>query len=301
MESEQHNPLVSIAILTWNRCEHVVKAIESVFNQHYRPIEVVVTDSASTDGTTAEIRKLFPDVKIIQLHQNLGCPEGRNIALANCSGEFIFSLDDDGWLAPGTLHACVDRFKTDSKIGVVACSILAPDETQKDIGQDEIVSVFSGGASAIRKEVLAKAGYFPSDFFRQAEESDMALRLFANGYSILYCPEAIMYHVRSPINRNSKQFMYYSSRNELFIVLRRYPLFLIPFVLLQKAIVWCYAGLKCGAFFYTVGGVVSALWQAPRLLFTREPVSLDAIRKAYILKGLYKWNTFGLKKRRGCT
>ena len=57
MIHETQNPLVSIAILTWNRRRHVLKAIESIFQQPYRPIEVIVVDSASTDGTVNAVQK----------------------------------------------------------------------------------------------------------------------------------------------------------------------------------------------------------------------------------------------------
>ena len=49
--------LVSIAIITWNRSNEVLRAIESVYKQSYRPIEIVVADSASTDNTVEKIKK----------------------------------------------------------------------------------------------------------------------------------------------------------------------------------------------------------------------------------------------------
>lgn len=283
------NPLVSVAILTWNRRQHVVKAINSVLNQSYHSVEIVVVDSASTDGTGEIIRKQFPDVKYIRLHRNLGCPEGRNVALANCNGDIIYALDDDGWLAADTLQICVDRFRKHPRAGVIACRILAPAEDQKTDEPDALHYVFSGGAAAIRREVLERVGYYPSDFFRQAEEGDLALRILDADYEILQCPKAVMFHESSPINRNDKLFFYYNVRNELYTVIRHYPYRYIPAAILQKLTTWGYAGIKQRASLYMGKAVLSVLFQFPRLIRDRKPVSSDVVRMVWATKGQMRY------------
>ena len=144
--------------------------------------------------------------------------------------------------------------------------------------------LFSGGAFAVRKEVLGKTGYFPSDFFRQAEESDLALRILEAGYSILYYPRAIIYHERAPINRNDKLFMFYGCRNELYTVIRRYPLFLVPVGVFWKVFIWNWAGAKKLALHFTLGACIVVVLKFPWLLLQRKPVSLKTIRKIMILR-----------------
>ncbi len=276
--------LVSVAILTWNRKSHVLKAIQSVVQQSYPNVEIVVVDSASTDGTADAVRAAFPSVTIIRLPRNLGCPEGRNVALANCLGEYIFALDDDGWIPSTTLATIVDRFESHPEAGVVACRILAPEESADCHDQDLLHYTFSGGASAIRRAALERVGYYPSDYFRQGEETDLALRLYDAGYVVLRCPEAIMYHEASPINRNQKLFWFYSSRNELYTVIRRYPWFLIAPGCFQKAISWIGLGLRRGALFHICAGIISAGLYLPRLLASRRPVSAETIRRVLAIK-----------------
>ena len=277
--AEFENKLVSIAIVTWNRKEYVIRAIKSIFDQPYRPVEIVVVDSNSSDGTVESIRNVYPEVKIIRLHRNMGCPEGRNIALANCSGDIIFSLDDDAWLHLSTLQLCVKKFNEDQKLGVIACQIVDPKKETKDIKKECYITSFSGGACAIKREMLNKVGYFPSDFFRQAEEGDLALRILDKGYNIIYYPEAIIYHEMAPINRNKKLFMYYGCRNELYTIIRRYPIFLLPLAILWKILVWNLAGINTKAIHYTLFATIFALARFPILLWERKPVSLKTVKK----------------------
>jgi GT2 family glycosyltransferase len=276
---EFENKLISIAIVTWNRKEYVIRAIKSIYDQPYRPIEIVVVDSNSSDGTVESIKNAFPEVKIIRLHRNMGCPEGRNIALANCSGDIIFSLDDDAWLHLSTLELCVQKFHEEQNIGVIACRIVDPNGETKDIRKEYYTTSFAGGAFVIKKEILNKAGYFPSDYFRQAEEGDLALRILDKGYNIYYYPKAIVYHEKAPINRNNKLFMYYACRNELYTVIRRYPIFLVPLAIFWKILVWNLAGINNKAIHYTLFATIFTLVRFPFLLWERKPVSLKTVKK----------------------
>lgn len=287
---EHNNPLVSVGILTWNRRAQVFRAIESVLKQPYRPIELVVVDSASTDGTVDAIMAAYPSVKVIRLHRNLGCPEGRNVALANCTGDVLYALDDDGWLAEHTLQLCVDRFKKNPHLGVVNCRILPPDASIGDSGPDEVRHTFDGGACAFRKEILQTAGFYPSDFFRQGEEGDLALRVIEAGYSILYCPEAVMFHKTVPLDRTNKRFWYYGCRNELVTVLRRYPAILVVPVALQKIVVWTLLGIAQGALAHTVMGVCHVFTRLPQVFRERKPISLTTALHVYRLKAAFKRN-----------
>lgn len=277
-------PTVSVAILTWNRRDHVAKAIESVMAQDYKPLDIVVADSASSDGTVEFIGKHYPKVKVIRLHRNLGCPEGRNVAMANCRGDVIYALDDDGWLAPDTLRICMEKLERHPDAGVIACRVVAPDEPASRGAEDRWHHSFSGGASAIRRTVLETAGYYPSDFFRQGEEDDLAIRMIEHDFRILHCPEAIMYHERSAINRDSSLFLYFSCRNELYTVLRRYPWRYLGPAAAQKVITWNYLGLRRGALWYSLAGTLSALGSLPRLLREREPVVPRTVRRLWSMK-----------------
>ena len=280
------NPLVSIIILTWNRRQYVLKAIDSVVKQSYRPLEIILVDSASTDGTVQAVRESYPEVRIIRLHRNLGIVEGRNIALANCRGDIIFSLDNDAWIWPSTLSLCVGRLLKEKELGIIACRIIEPG-TEQDVEDGHTCFFFEGGF-AIKKEVLDKVGYFPSDFFMQAEESDMALRVIDEGYYILLYSQAVVYHERASLSRNEKLYMFYGCRNELFTVIRRYPLLVMPLACLWKIFIWNWTGAEKRALHFTLAGSLAGISRLPWLLLKREPVSFKTIRKLVSFKRSFR-------------
>lgn len=276
--------LVTIAILTWNRRAEVERAVRSALAQTYQAIEVLVVDSASSDGTADALERLFPVVKVCRLHRNLGCPEGRNIAFANARGAYIFCLDDDGWLPSDTIEHCVELFSMDARIGVVTCRILAPGERTSGRTGQKVVRVFNGGASMVRREVFERAGYYPFDFVRQAEESDLSLRILDAGFKIVYTDDAVMFHAPSPVNRNIGQFMYYGCRNELFTIIRLYPWYLVPFFIIQKCGSWFVAGARKCHVIPVLRAILSAMMKFPELLSLRRPVRLAAIKQSYRLR-----------------
>jgi glycosyltransferase involved in cell wall biosynthesis len=96
--------LISIIIPTYNRSNTLSAAVDSVFKQDYRPLEIVIVDDGSTDGTSELVKELEEKYNskdfflnyIIQ--ENKGAPAARNVGLNNAKGEFIQYLDSDDLL-----------------------------------------------------------------------------------------------------------------------------------------------------------------------------------------------------------
>ncbi len=93
-------PLVSIALCTYNGEEFIGEQIESILNQTYENLEVLVFDDVSTDDTVEILEKYTTDnrLKIYRNSQNIGYRKNLFSALSMCSGEFIgISDQDDIW------------------------------------------------------------------------------------------------------------------------------------------------------------------------------------------------------------
>jgi len=192
-----NDPLFSINIVTRNREKELRRAILSVYSQKYRPIEIVIVDNASSDGTAQVVKEEWPRIKLIELHRNIGCQPGRNIGMKNCNGKYIFNLDDDGVLAPEALESIVRRFEYDADLAVIESetppleneSVYIADNSKKE----RWISSFRGGAHAIRASVLKKAGYFP-EFPRTGAEWVLAARILDCGFEMLHLPNSIMFY-----------------------------------------------------------------------------------------------------------
>jgi GT2 family glycosyltransferase len=238
------NPLVSIAIVTWNRREDVSRAIESCYSQTYKNIEVVVVDNASSDGTYELLPKNYPDIKVIRTHRNLGCCPGRNIAMANCTGDIVFCLDDDGWLDEKCVEHVVMDCQENENVAIIACNVISPGEKDRKTSRElktaknRYTPVFMGGGFGIRRGVLNHVGYFP-DYFRQGEENYLALKILDAGHKILFDPAAIVYHHWNLGGKggNDRQIIYLSFRHDLENIKRLLPLnYALP-VIAYKVIV----------------------------------------------------------------
>jgi len=94
-------PLVSVVIPTYNRSSTIIRCIESVIQQSYKNIEIIVVDDASTDNTELVIQKyiILNNFNYIKLPSNVGGAEARNIGVNNSNGDYIaFQDSDDEWM-----------------------------------------------------------------------------------------------------------------------------------------------------------------------------------------------------------
>jgi len=98
-----NEPLVSVICLCYNHARYVQEAIQSVLNQSYPHIELVVVDDASTDDSVAAIEHALvgrTDVRFIRHERNVGYTRSFNKAWKQCSGEFVIDLAADDILRP---------------------------------------------------------------------------------------------------------------------------------------------------------------------------------------------------------
>ncbi|SVB83840.1 uncharacterized protein METZ01_LOCUS236694, partial [marine metagenome] len=89
---------ISVIIPTYNRRNTLPRAVESVLNQIYKPIEIIVVDDGSTDGAKEMCSEMYPLVRYIY-QANSGVSSARNTGIKSASGDWIALLDsDDEWL-----------------------------------------------------------------------------------------------------------------------------------------------------------------------------------------------------------
>jgi GT2 family glycosyltransferase len=228
-------PLISIVMLCWNRRDDVRESLKRVQEIEYDPLEIIVVDNGSSDGTTVMIENEFPLVKLIRMYKNMGI-EAYNIGFENARGEFIIIIDDDSFPAKDALEKMVERFQDDPKLGVVAFDVrnyYHYDEVKqmmnsfnaaKARASGNYYMAFNGAGAGIRAQLFKQVGYYPEEFFLYNNELDTAYRIWDAGYTIKSFPDIVAYHKYSPKNRESWRAPYYYVRNAFWVVWKNYPI-----------------------------------------------------------------------------
>jgi GT2 family glycosyltransferase len=276
--------LVTVLIVTWNRKKDVLETVQSVYGQAY---------NASVDETSALVRKLYPDVKLIELERNLGATGGRNAGIKIAQGEIILCLDSDASLGQDTIQNIVWRFDEDQDIGVINSKIVnaythkydgiagwAYSEKMRAKSEDEFYTHnFSEGGCAIRKQAFEDAGFFWEKLFFGREGEELSLRVLDAGYKILYYPSAIVYHRVSPEKRIfSSERQYYDLRNSLYIYLVRYPWWMFSWFIPAKIFTSMIRGLRQRNIAWVFRAIIEVIKELPMLWKERKPIQNDTAR-----------------------
>src|SRR3989344_1056180 len=120
------NKLVSAVIVSWNRKEELKKCIDSILNQDYKPIEIIVVDNGSNDGTLELLSKYKSKIRLIKNVKNLGACKTRNMGIANAGGEFILFVDSDAELYEKNMVSKMMKWMNkDNMIGGIGAVVLS--------------------------------------------------------------------------------------------------------------------------------------------------------------------------------
>lgn len=115
---------VSIIIPCYNQGIYLDECIESVKNQTYKNIEIIIVNDGSNDSYTLEvldrIKNQYGDIKIINT-KNFGLSAARNTGITNSTGYYILPLDGDDKIEKTYIQKCVDVFNSQKDVDIVYC------------------------------------------------------------------------------------------------------------------------------------------------------------------------------------
>ncbi len=231
LAGEDEIQLVSVIILTRNRCDQLMESINSVKNQDFPGIEIIVVDNASEDDTALTLKEKYPDVKLIKLEENRGVG-GRNIGADEATGELIISLDDDSkLLQENTITRIVEKFRRNSDLGAAGFRVIDGEGEEdkwfrwKKVGSEKegyLSPTFRTCAAAIRPEMFERTGGFWDRYFIYVEERDFATRILNSGAEVRYFPLITILHRRANRNRETSRLFYYVTRNSTWYFWRNF-------------------------------------------------------------------------------
>ena len=223
--------LVSITIVTYNSGRYIRRCLESVLGQNYHPLEVIIIDNASTDGTIDLLEAFEDRCLVVYNNENIGFAAAQNQAITCARGEWVLTLNPDVFLLPGFIRALLDGDRIDPRAGTL-CGKLFSMSPAFEIPETPIVDstgiyftpmlrhfdrgaqecdnghflhyeyVFGATAAAacyrrkMIEDVSINGELFDPDFFAYREDADLAWRAQLLGWKCIYVPDARAYHVR---------------------------------------------------------------------------------------------------------
>ncbi len=294
-------PLVSVIVLNWNNKYDLEVCLNSLAKQTYSNYEVIVVDNASTDGSQEIVKKKFSKYRLIENKENYGFAKGNNIGIAQASGKYIVTLNNDTKVDPKWIEELVKIAEQHQETGSLSCKMLffdkpaiinsiglklywdgkAVDEgiNEPDKGQyDETKEVFGpcGGSAFFRKEALEDVklddDYYDSDFGFYSEDLDLAFRLQLRGWKCLYVPKAKLLHkFRGTTGKIPNFGLYYSIKNKFLFMIKNYPLRLLifysPVIILRQITSSLYYLLKLNKRAFQSRMLI--FWYLPKMLRKR--------------------------------
>ncbi len=222
------NPGVSIVISTRNRRDDVLTAVESSLMQRYEPLEVLLYDDASTDGTADAVKERFPEVRVHTSGEQVGYLVWRNRGFRDATGEYVISIDDDSYFTDTvTVSRLVELFDEYPRAGAIAMPFLEPfsDLSNGRMPPQPVgtqLKHYIGCAHAVRRELALAEGGYPEFLVHQGEERDLCIRLLEAGWQCVYGDTPPLVHSYSP-NRDRKRVSYYGYRNTLLFTAMHVP------------------------------------------------------------------------------
>jgi glycosyltransferase involved in cell wall biosynthesis len=192
----EEQPLVSVIIPVYNGARYLREALESVFAQTYRPIEVIVVDDGSADDSGV-IAQSFSEVHYIR-QTNQGVAAARNNGIEAAQGEFFAFLDQDDLWTPEKLKLQVDHLLGNPDLGYTLTQqkfFLGPDGTLPPWFRKELFdSVHTGwvlGTLVVRRTTFERVGNFVVGY-SAANDSDWFFRAKAANIPMAVVPELLL-------------------------------------------------------------------------------------------------------------
>jgi N-acetylglucosaminyl-diphospho-decaprenol L-rhamnosyltransferase len=219
---------VSIIIASHNTRAHLEHCLGTLGDAH----QVIVVDTASTDGSQRLVRERFPHVRLIQLDANPGYGGALNEGIAHAGDNHLLLMNADAWPIADAVENLAEFAEDDPKAGVVGPRLVNPDGSLQvsvrgfptlwrlateylflrwlaprsralnafygsrfDHRTRHEAEFLVGAVLFVRREVVADIGGFDANFFMFNEEVDFCYRARSAGWKVIFWPGAEFVHI----------------------------------------------------------------------------------------------------------
>jgi GT2 family glycosyltransferase len=241
MSNNSSQAVVSIVIVSWNARDYLMQCLESLTPVVCRyPMEIIVVDNASSDGSAELAENNFPQVRLIRNPANLGFAKANNLGIAASAGRYVCLVNSDVKVLPDCISRLVDYCERHPDVGMAGpriiggdgklqrscrgfptlwnmlCRALALDSIFSRIKlftgyslsfwpQDDTrsVDILTGCFWLVRRETLGRVGLLDESFFMYGEDMDWSRRFWLGGSKLFFVPSAEAIHYGGASSSNS--------------------------------------------------------------------------------------------------
>ena len=272
---------LSVIIVSYKVRFYIEQCLHSLFRAvDGIETEVYIVDNHSDDGSVEYLTQKFPNVNIISSNRNLGFSRANNVAIKQCTGEYVLLLNPDTIVGEHTIHDVL-TFMDEHERASGASVMMLKDNGEKAmesrrgvptpmtafyrmsglcarypnsrrfaryymsyLSWDEPaqIEIISGAFCMLRREVLDKVGLLDEDYFMYGEDIDLSFRLLKAGYENWYIPTKILHYKGESTHRSSFRYVHVFYDAMLIFMRKHYGHFSI-FVSLPLKIAICFKAL----------------------------------------------------------
>jgi N-acetylglucosaminyl-diphospho-decaprenol L-rhamnosyltransferase len=220
---------LSVIVASHNAREYIERCLDALSE---RGRDLIVVDSASSDGTAEFVRERFSNVQLVAMKQNRGYGAALNEGMAIADARYLLLMNGDAWPTPGAIEKLLEFAEREPRAGVVGPTLLNPDGTLQpsvrgfptrwrlateylflrwfaprsralnafysagfDHRSVRDAEFLVGAVLLVRREVLDEIGLFDTSFFMFNEEVDFCYRVREAGWRVVFYPGAEFVHV----------------------------------------------------------------------------------------------------------
>ena len=208
--------------------------------------EIYVVDNHSNDGSVEFIAERFPDINLISSNHNNGFSCANNIAIRQCSGEYVLLLNPDTIVGESSLQEVIAFMDSHPKAGGVGVKMLNIDGTRAKESRRGVptvatsfykmtglcacypqshrfghyymgylpwdkpsqIEIISGAFCMLRHSALNEIGLLDEDFFMYGEDVDLSYRMLKGGYENWYVPADILHYKGESAHKSSFRYVH---------------------------------------------------------------------------------------------
>jgi alpha-1,3-rhamnosyltransferase len=308
-------PLVSVSVTTYNSREYILETLESIYNQSYKEIELIISDDYSTDNTisvvenwvdTARVKNRFTRIELIKVPHNTGVSANCNRCFAAASSNWVKLISGDDILLPNCIEENMnfvreypeakiifsqvklyqDDFQQQNYIkttpldypnNMMAPSLSAKDQYHLLLLSDRIH--YTPSVFMNKQAILKVGGYDETD--RLVEDYPMWLKLTNFGIQLYYFhKETVGYRVHSGATNNSGQnVLFKPSVINSYLIRKKHAHPYLPWlnVKMEQHVYWVSLGFKKTGF--VKGTIFNKILYKTLTIYANPFVYLNALYK----------------------